>query len=502
MAIELAGAKMIAPFYGTSLYVWASVLGVTLGGLATGYFTGGRLSHRYPGKQLLFIVLVVGAVLIALMPISSPRLMAMTADLGVRMGSLVAAVFFIMPPLVCMGMVSPILIQLATEELESTGRIAGSVYALSTVGGIVMTFLVGFFLIPEWGVKNSIFLTAFLIAIIPMIWFLFRKKQVVGVVLFAGLLSFMAYKSLAADSIATDKFEILHRSEGLLGQLTVVERPFPLGGILRELWVNGIPQTVVKKGFEPTSGWPYVHRIATLASIKPTGSRALLLGLGGGSVAMELLQLGFRVDGVDIDPRMVEVGKEFFGLEETDAFSFTVDDARHFIRHVDAEYDLVVIDLASGEVQPSHVFTLEGLSDLRRIVKEDVLLIVKFQGYLVGEKGLAARSIYRTLMDSGFRVRHFHEPASTVSDIIFIASLAPRDFSKIPTRDLNVCCRALNYTHEDLLSDGEIGVRDSLILTDDKPVLELINSQVIMEWRRARMPNAETFVEEGIPLFH
>ena len=104
MAIELAGAKMVAPFYGTSLYVWASVLTVTLGGLTTGYFLGGWATYRYPAMKMLIGVLLAGTVLISIMPLLALKIMPATSSLGLRMGSLVSCTLFMFLPLVCTGM--------------------------------------------------------------------------------------------------------------------------------------------------------------------------------------------------------------------------------------------------------------------------------------------------------------------------------------------------------------------------------------------------------------
>jgi MFS family permease len=113
MAAELLGARMIAPFYGTTLFVWSSVIGVTLAALALGYFLGGYLADRYTRNMLLFSVLAVGSVLLALMPNLAKFSLEATSGMGIRTGSLVSALVFLLPPLVCLGMSSPVIIRLA-----------------------------------------------------------------------------------------------------------------------------------------------------------------------------------------------------------------------------------------------------------------------------------------------------------------------------------------------------------------------------------------------------
>ena len=125
MAAEIAGAKLVAPFYGNSLYVWAAVLGLTLGGLATGYFLGAVLSRHWPRLTALHGLIGLAAVLVALMPWSAAAVMNATLHLELRLGITVACLVFLVPPLVCFGTVSPLIIRLASSEGGKVGHVAG-----------------------------------------------------------------------------------------------------------------------------------------------------------------------------------------------------------------------------------------------------------------------------------------------------------------------------------------------------------------------------------------
>jgi len=440
MAVELGGAKLIAPIYGTSLYVWASVLGVTLSGLAAGYFLGGWLSHRYQSETLLHVVLTLGALIIITLPITTPYLMSKGLRFGIRLGSLISAIPSIMPPLVCLGMVSPILIQLASKHLKDVGKVSGNIYAISTVGGICMTFLVGFFLIPSWGVKNSIILAGILLALFPVLFVLLKRKYLTGLILIA-LFSYLVFCQNTARAAGNSIIQPLYESDGLLGKVMVLDMPPYEGDIERKLLINNIPQTIVNKSHAPFSAWSYIHRIATLASIKPKGSKALVIGMAGGTMAMEMIRRDFEVDVVDIDRRMIHVAKNYFKFQESEKTQIFIDDARHFISRTDKKYDVVISDLLVGEVQPSHVFTREAFLEMKGIMKQDGLFLINFQGTIYGEKGIAARSIYKTLQDSGFYVRFFHDEPDGDGDIIFIASPVQLDFFSIPYHYLSACCQ-------------------------------------------------------------
>lgn len=172
MAVELMGAKLITPFYGNSIYVWASVLGFTLGGLVLGYFAGGRISARVPSRSLLYRLMLVSAVLVAAMPFFAPMILSMTAGMEFRLAILVSAFLILLPPIVLFGTVSPLVIRLLTTRLEEVGKSAGKIYAISTLGGIVLNFSMGLLLIPYLGLRFSALITAGLLAVFPLVFIL------------------------------------------------------------------------------------------------------------------------------------------------------------------------------------------------------------------------------------------------------------------------------------------------------------------------------------------
>lgn len=488
MAIELAGAKMIAPFFGTSLYVWASVLAVTLGGLTAGYFAGGWATYRYQPLKILFWELLAGTLLIALMPILAAGIMSHTGGLGVRTGSLLSSFSFMFLPLVCMGMVSPTLIQLRNRELRGAGRTAGTIYAISTIGGIIMTLLMGFYLLPDWGIRKSVYLSAGLLGLMTVLVVITgrRFKTVSSIGLLVLIALFFASAKSFSDSDPSLKY--LYRSEGILGQLAVTETKSV--DRTRSLFINQCPQTVVNPDKLPASLWKYPHRIAMIASIKPAGSKALLIGLGGGNIAMELKKMGFNVDAVELDQRVPMLASTYFGFEPGGVNVF-IDDGRHYIRTTGNKYDLVVIDVLNGEIQPYQMFTSESFAELKQIMAPDGLLIINNQGFLFGEHGRGGRSVYKTLVGSGFKAKYyFAGDAGHSGDIHFIAS--PSDFQMFfdPSERINTCCKEYPVDYQSLVisieviaANNPLDLADAQILTDDRPALESLYNYSNEEWR-------------------
>lgn len=171
MAVEITGAKIVGPFYGTSLYVWSAVLALTLGGLAAGYFAGGWVSRRFPDRRALFTIMLVSALLVAPMPWIAPWVMEATMGMDLRIGITISALVYLFPPLVCFGMVSPLIIRLVSTHRDLIGRATGTVYAISTLGGILVTFTVVFYAIPEAGMRETLLVTAGCLAFFPLLYF-------------------------------------------------------------------------------------------------------------------------------------------------------------------------------------------------------------------------------------------------------------------------------------------------------------------------------------------
>ena len=271
--------------------------------------------------------------------------------------------------------------------------------------------------------------------------------------------------------------KILYETEGLLGQATVIDHYH--GEPHKMLYVNGISQTNedIKTG---VSNGLYVHRIAVTSSFKPEGSNVLILGMGGGSLAKEFLDLKFNIDICELDVRMAEISKDFFGFD-TSKVNITIDDARHYINTCSKKYDIIVFDIALGEIQPSHLFTTEAFKELKRLLKNDQSFV--FVHYTDrGNKLLASRSLCKTLESAGYVVKEFISKPGLEDDKVFIALTSPPDMSKfIPGRQ-NKCCEKFG-SRQLLVGLKPVNTIDAYVLTDDIPRLDILNKETMIYYR-------------------
>src|SRR3990167_5133350 len=178
LSVEILGAKMLAPFFGTSLIVWSSVIGITLTSLTAGYYFGGYLSKKQNPATILFTVLLLATFTIVLMPTLAYSYIGSFSEWSIYTGSFFSALLLLGPPLFLLGTTSPILIQVMTQSVTESGRLAGTLYAISTVGGILMTFLQGFLLVPLFGISIPLLFCA-LILLITTLGILYTSRRLI-----------------------------------------------------------------------------------------------------------------------------------------------------------------------------------------------------------------------------------------------------------------------------------------------------------------------------------
>lgn len=308
-----------------------------------------------------------------LMPFIGNIIMPTMLPYSLEIGALVSLTLFMVPPLICMGMVSPVNINLLTHNFESAGNSAGNVYAISTVGGIVATFLMGFVIIPNFGLTWPAIFFGIILISLPIYKVLQSKLKLgLGAIVLALCTSFLSFSNTQEYY---DEYKVLYQSEGIFGQVKVVDHPaYDISVDGREgrgLIVNNTLQTLVDiNDIEMQSLWSWANYFPTAASVYPEGSKVLLLGLGGGTLVKQLNDLGFEVDAVEINKRIWEVSNKYFGLNPN-ILNIIIDDARHYIKKCNKKYDIIIFDTFLSESVPEHLLTTEGLTDTKAIFKRE-----------------------------------------------------------------------------------------------------------------------------------
>jgi hypothetical protein len=171
MGIELVGSRVLAPFFGSSIFVWGSLISVFMGALSLGYYTGGRFSDKNPHLYKLAAVLLISAFLILLIPLIGKPVNNFISELNidVRWSTLIASTVLFFCPVALLGVVSPYIIKMSTNHLDSIGVSSGSVYAISTLGSILGTLVTSFYLISLIGVSAIFNCFALILIILALV---------------------------------------------------------------------------------------------------------------------------------------------------------------------------------------------------------------------------------------------------------------------------------------------------------------------------------------------
>lgn len=457
----------------------------TISFLTLGYFVGGKLSVKESKLSILKNCFALAAFFIIIMPIWSEFLFLKYNEASLSSGAMMTSIFLIGPSVFLLGISSPIIIQMISEQTLEVGKVSGKVYAISTVAGIISTLILGYFLLPNFGFKLPLLLAAFILIGISMyIKMNFLNLIVVIIVLFIGI------KGLIVKKEDVKHFETLYETEGLMGQLKVMNQTYKGNGVFyRVLFINGVAQTIMfnhnKKGI---SFWEYVHRISAAATLKK-GKNALLIGMGGSSLANELQKQKFKLDIVDIDKRMLPISKKYFHFSQKPSTTFTVDDARHYIKTTKKKYDLIVIDICSGEVQPSNVFTVEGLAEMKKIIKNDGIVLIQYQESFNSKEISGSQSIAKTFMKNKFKVYQNVENQE-IASVVLACSPQEIDFKRLKKENLTENVLTQRWLDEFLknpFTQIKTPSKNSVLLLDDKPILEKINANTIELWRKSTM---------------
>ena len=230
MIIELLGTRLIAPFYGASLYVWSSLISVTMIALAVGYFTGGYWADR-ARRTGLSLIIALAALFTLFIPLMARPVLLATDSLGLRGGAFVSAFALFFPSLALLGMAGPFAIKMATARLDGIGASAGTVYAVSTLGSVIGTLILGFYLFPIVGSRQILISLSFILFVLALAVAVLEQKRfgkTIALLPCAVMAVFglaILPKIVGAGHISTDnRFTVLSERESLYGFVRVIEQ--------------------------------------------------------------------------------------------------------------------------------------------------------------------------------------------------------------------------------------------------------------------------------------
>ena len=362
LATEITASRLLAPYFGSSTIVWANLIGIVLAALALGYWLGGRFADRRPEPALLGYIVLAAAVCVAAIPFVAKPFLDLTvegldeASAGAVIGSFFAVLLLCAPPVVLLGMVSPFAIRLSVASIATAGTVAGRLYALSTAGSLLGTFLPALVLIPAVGTQRTFLVTAALLA--GSACFLLGARYLVVAAVLAVL-------AVVPPGAVKAQAGLLHEETSYYQYIQVVEEEDGR----RLLHLNeGVAVHSVWRPDSVLTGGVWDAFLALPPLLGRDLERVAILGNAAGTTARALgvYYPAAAVDGVELDPAVSRVGRRYFGLNEIPQLEVHDADARPFLRATDQRYDLIVVDAYHQPYVPFYLATREFFALVRQ----------------------------------------------------------------------------------------------------------------------------------------
>ena len=354
LATEIAASRLLAPYFGNSTIVWANVIGLILASLSLGYWLGGRLADRRPTPRALGAIVVAAACLVAVIPFVARPLLDLSVEgldrvsAGAAIGSFFGVLVLFVPPVVLLGMVAPFAIRLALTDVASAGTVAGRLYAVSTVGSLLGTFLSALVLIPAIGTQRTLLASAVLIGLGGTV--LLGRRWLVVAAALAALL-------LIPPGAVKAQAGLLFEDESRYQFIQVVERD----GARRLYLDEGLATHSVWRRDEVLTGGVWDTYLAVPDLLGRSPERAAMLGNAAGTAARAFAKYySFtEIDGVELDPAVSEAGRRFFEMGEIRNLQVHDLDARSYLRQTDRRYDVIIVDAYRPPYVPFYLTTKE-----------------------------------------------------------------------------------------------------------------------------------------------
>jgi spermidine synthase len=424
LAVEFAASRLLGNYFGSSNLVWASIIGLILVYLTVGYFIGGTWADKSPKYETLFEILSWGSLAIGLVPIASRPILRLAADafdqlqLGVLFGSFAAVLILLIIPITLIGTASPFAIRLAITDTTQAGKISGRIYAISTLGSFIGTFLPVLILIPTIGTYRTFLVISGLLMVVALIglylvggikqlWWHLWMPVVIVVLFILGV--------RGTDKTTTG---LVYETESAYNYIQVIEQNGYT--MLRLNEGQGIHSIYQPDQYNFNGTWEQVLSAPFFnsAPVKLTDVTDIaIVGLAAGTTAREAAAAfpNVQIDGIEIDPVIVEVGRKYFDMNEPN-LNVIIQDGRWALENSNRQYDVISIDAYRPPYIPYSLTSREFFQVVYDHLKTDGVVVIN-----VGRGGDDRRlidSLYATIA-SIFPTLYVTDLAASYNTMIF-----------------------------------------------------------------------------------
>ena len=434
MALELAGMKIFAPYFGTSLFVYSAVIGIILGSMSYGYGLGGKLADKNPTYKVYSLLIALSSILVALVGVLKNPILTWISfiKLGASLGSITASIILLAIPAVFLATVSPYAIKLILDDMGTVGAISGRLSALSTGGSIFGTFLTSFVLIPSFGTTKIV--------------------VIISCVLFAVALLFISRESWKLMSIAAVVILIcsiisLTSRPGIPGLIDQRDTKYSTisvidEGDMRTMLINNEHSSAIFLSNDKLAH-KYLEFYDLAFHFNPGLKSALCIGGAGYSYPSYYIKKypECTMDVVEIDEGATTLAREYFGLTDNPRLGIIHQDGRVFLNNNTKKYDAVLGDAFNSHSPPAQLVTLEATKLAYDSLNDNGIYLINVIGSLDYTYGAIGNAMYGTMQAVFPQVYMFpvHAPHDeSVAQNLIIVGIKSTDIPSFENEDEHI----------------------------------------------------------------
>lgn len=491
LAAELTAGRLIGNVFGTSNLVWASIIGLILIYLTFGYFLGGKWADKDPSPLAMYRILAWAAFTVGLVPYVAVPVLRYAADafevlsVGIMAGSFIVVLVLFIVPITLLGTISPYAIRLSVDDAAKAGQISGQIYAVSTLGSFIGTFLPTLVFIPTIGTRLTFFLFGMVLLIVALVGLarFASTREMFKLIWMPLVLTAIAviFSNSALKSSSGQVYEI----ESDYNYIQVQEyNGFTLLRLNDGQGVHSIyhPDTLYYSGpWDQFMVGPYFYENRSPDEIQSMA----IIGLAAGTAARQATAVygeDLLIDGYELDEKIVEVGYKYFGLDLPN-LNVVIGDGRLNLDRSEQKYDIIAIDAYRPPYIPPHMTTIEFFEICASHLADNGVLTLNV-GSTPGDRRLVDG--LATTMSQLFPSIHIMDIPGTLNTMIFA--------TKQPTTADNFSANMLRLAQDTTLDPLLVttmttayanltpGYETSTVFTDDLAPIEWIVNDMVFNF--------------------
>ncbi len=480
MAIELTASRLLAPYFGTSIFVWGNIIGVVMIALALGYWWGGKLADKKPRIQVLSSLIFICAIFLTLLPIFFKPLVKMVISILEFPSLFVFAficfwvvIFILALPLIILGMSSPFVIRIMNKDVKDTGKVAGQIFAWATIGSIFGVFLSTFITVPFLGSMETILISAAVLILLSGLT-LPSKYKLLSLLVILPVIVYIFF----ANKPLTDNENLVFEKETPYQYVRVVDKEgwryllFNEGSGIQSYIKLNRPHFLTDNSY-----YDYFNFLPYINHQEDYKKDFLIIGGGGGTAAKQLVsfwQPKINIDFVEIDKTVIEAAQQYFDMNEKE-INVINQDGRFFLEKTEKKYDYLIVDAYSNQLFiPFHVTTDEFFHLTKSKLNQRGVLSININAD--GHQSELLQKMEQTVKKNFKNV--YVLPMDNSYNFLVFASDVDLDFEfELDEIDKDLHAYAKNFANIEEISHWQ----KDMILTDNRAPIEFLTDKMILK---------------------